>query len=161
MKFKIGLTILLVFVTALFLISATSNTNRLPNQPDPLIFKIPTGWPKPAMNIFAKNKLTEQGFQLGKKLFYDGLLSKDGEVSCASCHQQFAAFANYDHPLSQGVNNSFSKRNAPALINLAWMKELHWDGAINHLEVQPLAPLTDRNEMGETLDSVLYKLKKI
>ncbi len=130
------------------------------HQPSPLKFDIPKGWPKPSKNIFAKNKLTEEGFQLGRKLFYDGNLSADGEVSCASCHQQFAAFANYDHDLSHGVNNALSIRNAPALINVAWMDLLHWDGAINHLEVQPLAPLTNPIEMGESLENVLKKLKK-
>ncbi len=128
--------------------------------PTPIDFKIPPGFPKPPTNIFTKNKLTEEGFQLGKKLFYDGRLSKDGEVSCASCHQQFAAFATYDHDLSHGVNNSFSTRNAPALINLAWMKEWHWGGGINHLEVQPLFPLSAENEMGEKLDTVMIKIKK-
>lgn len=122
--------------------------------------KIPPGWPKPASNIFSKNKLTEKGFQLGKKLFYEGNLSKDGNISCASCHQQFAAFATYDHDLSHGVNNTFSTRNAPGLFNLAWSKEFMWDGGINHIEVQPLAPLTAENEMGEKLDSVIDKLKK-
>lgn len=136
------------------------NAFIIDKKPTPLKFEIPKGWPKPAKDIFAKNPLTEEGFQLGKKLFYDGNLSKDGFVSCASCHQQFAAFANYDHDFSHGVNNSFSKRNAPALINIAWMNKLHWDGAINHIEVQPLAPLTAENEMGENLDSVLLKLKK-
>lgn len=127
--------------------------------PSPIAFVIPKGFPAPPTNIFAKNKLTEEGFQLGKKLFYDARLSKDGEVSCASCHQQFAGFATYDHDLSHGVNNSFSKRNAPALINLAWMKEWHWDGGINHLENQPLSPLSAPNEMGEKLDTVLIKIK--
>ena len=125
----------------------------------PIIFTIPKGFPAPTINIFAKNKLTEEGFQLGKKLFYDARLSKDGEVSCASCHQQFAAFSTYDHDLSHGVNNSFSNRNAPALVNLAWMKEWHWDGGINHLEMQPLSPLSAANEMGEKLDTVLIKIK--
>jgi cytochrome c peroxidase len=128
-------------------------------QPTPLQFVIPKGWPKPSTDIFLNNKLTEEGFQLGKKLFYDGNLSKDGQVSCASCHQQFAAFSNYDHDFSHGVNNSFTTRNAPSLVNIAWMDKLHWDGAINHIEVQPLAPITATNEMGETLDSVLSKLK--
>lgn len=128
--------------------------------PKPLKFEIPEGWPKPAKDIFAANKLTEEGFQLGRKLFYDGMLSKDGKVSCGSCHQQFAAFANYDHDFSHGINDSFSKRNAPPIINIAWMDKLHWDGAINHIEVQPLAPITALNEMGETLDSVLFKIKK-
>ena len=127
--------------------------------PSPIAFVIPKGFPAPPTNIFAKNKLTEEGFQLGKKLFYDARLSKDGEVSCASCHQQFAGFATYDHDLSHGVNNSFSNRNAPALINLAWMKEWHWDGGINHLENQPLSPLSAPNEMGEKLDTVLIKIK--
>ena len=68
-------------------------------NPTPIVFVIPKGFPAPPTNIFAKNKLTEEGFQLGKKLFYDARLSKDGEVSCASCHQQFAAFATYDHDL--------------------------------------------------------------
>ncbi len=127
--------------------------------PTPISFLIPKGFPTPEKNIFAKNKLTEEGFLLGKKLFYDASLSKDGEVSCASCHQQFAAFSTYDHDLSHGVHNSFSNRNAPALINLAWMKEWHWDGGINHLDNQPLSPLSAANEMGEKLDTVLMKIK--
>lgn len=129
-------------------------------QPDPISLPIPKGWPMPKTNVFLKNKLTEQGFQLGKKLFYDIRLSKDGEISCASCHQQFASFSHYDHNFSHGINNTLTKRNAPALINLIWMNELHWDGSINHLEVQPLSPITASNEMGNSLDTVLYRLKK-
>ena len=146
--------ILLLGIACLFVFFTESNLTSTP-----LKFEIPKGWPAPTKNTFSKNKLTEEGFQLGKKLFYDGRLSKDGEISCASCHQQFAAFSNYDHDFSHGINNSFTKRNAPALMNLAWMKEFHWDGAINHIEVQPLAPLTAKNEMGEQLDSVLMKLR--
>lgn len=96
---------------------------------------------------------------MGKKLFYDGRLSKDGLTSCASCHQHFAAFSTFEHDLSHGVNNSFTTRNAPALFNLAWKKNLNWDGGVNHIEVQPLGPLTAPNEMGETLDSVLKKIQ--
>jgi cytochrome c peroxidase len=138
------------------MISATKNLF----PPDPIKFNIPKGWPKPPQNIFTKNKLTKQGFELGRKLFHDGNLSKDGNISCGSCHQQFAAFATFDHDLSHGVNNTFSTRNAPALFNLAWMKELHWDGAINHIEVQPLSPLTAENEMGGNMDSVIVNIKK-
>jgi cytochrome c peroxidase len=127
-------------------------------QPTYLKLVIPKGWPKPPANIFAKNPLTEEGFQLGRKLFYDGRLSRDGNFPCASCHQQFAAFANLDHDLSHGFNNRFTKRNASALFNLAWMKEYHWDGGINHIEVQPLAPLTDTSEMAETIGSVIKKI---
>ncbi len=160
MKIKIIISILIIFIAAIFFIAAIKDDGYGAYAPTPIKLNIPPGWPKPPTDIFAKNKLTEQGFQLGKKLFYDGRLSKDGEVSCASCHQQFAAFATYDHDLSHGVNNSFSTRNAPALINLAWMKGMQWDGGVNHIEVQPLAPLTAANEMGETLDSIIFKLRK-
>src|SRR5437868_2580336 len=125
-----------------------------------LRFEIPAGWPKPPVNIFANNRLSEQGFQLGKKLFYDGRLSKDGNFPCASCHQQFGAFATYEHDFSHGFNNSFTQRNAPSLINLAWMTQMQWDGGANHIEVQPLAPLSAQNEMAEKLDSILIKLRK-
>jgi cytochrome c peroxidase len=142
-----------------FIIGAAKDDGYGPYDPTYLTFDIPKGWSKPVGNIFAQNRLTEQGFQLGKKLFYDSRLSKDKEVSCASCHQPFAAFSTFDHDLSHGTNNSFTSRNAPALMNLAWMSAYHWDGGINHIEVQPLSPLTAPNEMGQTLDSVIFLLK--
>jgi len=126
----------------------------------PLQLKIPQEWPKPPTNIFENNPLTEEGFQLGRKLFYDGRLSKDGNFSCASCHQQFAAFATYDHDFSHGFNNQFSTRNAPPLFNLAWSKFYNLDGGVNHIELQALSPLTAPNEMAENIDSVLIKLRK-
>ncbi len=125
----------------------------------PLIFKIPPGFPQPHYR-FTNNRLTREGFELGRKLFYDGRLSQDGNFPCSSCHQQFAAFATYEHRLSHGFNNQFSFRNAPGLFNIAWQKELHWDGGINHIEVQPLAPITDPHEMATTLDTVIVKIKK-
>ncbi len=145
-------------ISLLSLIVALVSLAAISIRPTPIKLQTPEGWPKPASNIFSKNPLTEEGFQLGRKLFYDANLSKDGNFSCGSCHQQFAAFANFDHDLSHGVNNSFTTRNAPGLFNLAWMNEYHWDGGVNHIEVQALSPLTMPNEMGETLDSVLYKL---
>ncbi len=132
------------------------------NQPGKktlLDFKTPPGFPTPNYR-FSNNQLTKEGFELGRKLFYDGRLSQDGNFPCSSCHQQFAAFATYEHRLSHGFNNQFSFRNAPGLFNIAWQKELHWDGGINHLEVQPLAPITDPHEMAEKLDVIIVKLKK-
>jgi cytochrome c peroxidase len=155
MKIKVSIYLLAFIATALLFISASKKLY----VPKPIKFIIPQGFPKPSKNIFANNPLTQEGFLLGKKLFYDTKLSKDGQVSCESCHQQFAAFSTYDHDYSHGVNNSFTNRNAPALINLAWMDKLHWDGGVNHIEVQPLNPLTAPNEMSETLDTVLHKLK--
>ena len=129
-------------------------------KPTPLKLEIPQGWPKPSTDIFKNNQLTEEGFELGRRLFYDANLSLDGSISCESCHQQFAAFSTYDHDLSHGVNNAFTTRNAPGIFNIAWMSEYHWDGGINHIEVQPLHPFTAANEMGENIENILRKINE-
>ena len=125
----------------------------------PMKLDIPAGWPAPLYD-FKKNPLTLEGFLLGRKLFYDERLSRDSTISCAACHQQFGAFATFEHPLSHGVGNTLTTRNAPALQNLAWQSAYMWDGGINHLDLQPLAPLTATNEMGETVANVLVKLRR-
>src|SRR3954471_13186063 len=63
-----------------------------PDSLRPVSFKVPDGWPQPSYS-FADNPLTQAGFELGRKLFYDVRLSRDSSVSCGSCHQQFSAFA--------------------------------------------------------------------
>ncbi|MFT3683179.1 MAG: cytochrome c peroxidase [Ferruginibacter sp.] len=150
-------TIIILLISILVFFTAFVN-NSHPYTPKYLTFEIPKGWPKPPANIFANNPLTEEGFQLGRKLFYDGRLSRDGSVSCAGCHQQFAVFSTYEHDFGHGIDNGHTTRNVPGIFNIAWMKELHWDGGINHIEVQPLVPITAKNEMDETLENVLKKL---
>ncbi len=155
LKWIIRISLVLTVATA-----AVSACNKKEGGPatTPLRLEIPSGFPAPVYD-FSGNPLTEQGFQLGRKLFYDGKLSKDGNFPCASCHQQFAGFANFDHDLSHGFNNQFTFRNSPGLFNLAWGKEMHWDGGINHIEVQPLAPIAAPNEMAEDINNVIAKLK--
>jgi cytochrome c peroxidase len=118
----------------------------------------PAGWPAPQYD-FGSNKITADGFKLGRKLFYEPMLSRDNTISCGSCHQQFAAFAHSEHKLSHGIDGLFGTRNAPGLFNLAWHPSFMWDGGINHIEVQPFAPITNPVEMDETLPMVLEKLR--
>ncbi len=120
---------------------------------------VPSGWPTPYYN-FENNSLTKEGFILGRQLFYETALSRDNSVSCGTCHQHFAAFANAGHSLSHGVDGQFGNRNAPPLFNLNWHPAFMWDGGINHIEVQPIAPITNPAEMDETLDNVVFKLKQ-
>lgn len=140
------------------LVNACKKSGDSNSGPQPLELQIPAGFPAPQYS-FTGNPLTKEGFELGRKLFYDGRLSKDGNFPCASCHQQFAAFATFDHPLSHGFDNQFTLRNAPGLFNMAWNKEMHWDGGITNIEVQPLAPITAPNEMAEDVNNVINKLK--
>ncbi len=125
----------------------------------PIYFDVPKGWPKPNYD-FAANPLTEQGFQLGRRLFYDPILSRDISISCASCHLQTTGFTHVDHSLSHGIEGKIGTRNTLALMNLAWSKTFMWDGGVNHLDVQPLAPITSAVEMDETLENVVSKLQK-
>jgi len=120
--------------------------------------KIPKGFPKPVYT-FKNNKLSPEVFVLGRRLFYDPVLSKDSTTSCASCHQRIAAFAHIDHALSHGINGLIGKRNVPALQNLIWNDAFMWDGGVNHLEVQPLSPITNPIEMNESIAHVIVKLK--
>lgn len=125
----------------------------------PLYFEVPKGWPKPKYD-FSKNPLTEEGFQLGRNLFYDPIMSKDSTISCASCHLQATGFAHVDHELSHGIDGKIGTRNSLALMNLAWSKDFMWDGGVNHLDVQPINPITSEIEMNESLQNVVSKLQK-
>ena len=118
---------------------------------------LPSNFPAPVYTL-ETNPPTQEAFELGRTLFYDPRLSRTGDVSCGSCHQQFVAFAHADHRVSHGVDGLLGTRNAPALQNLRWKQNFFWDGGPQNLETLPLAPLTNPVEMDETLDNVLGKL---
>ncbi len=123
------------------------------------LFEAPLNWPKPHYD-FNKNPLTEEKIELGRALFYDPILSKNNTISCASCHSQYTAFTHVDHALSHGIEDRIGTRNSPALMNLAWQKTFMWDGAINHLDMQALGPISNHLEMDEKIENVVMKLQK-
>lgn len=122
------------------------------------LFVVPKGWPQPAYD-FTNNPLSANKIQLGRTLFYDPILSRDSTISCASCHSPFNAFTHVDHQLSHGIEGKIGTRNSPALMNLAWGKTFMWDGAVNHLDVQALAPISNALEMDENIAHVVAKLR--
>lgn len=124
------------------------------------IFTYPEYWPKPVYN-FEKKPITEEGFQLGRALFYDTRLSRDNTISCASCHLQATGFTHVDHDLSHGIEGKIGSRNSLAIMNSAWSDSFMWDGGVNHIEVQALAPLTSEVEMDESLANIVAKLGAI
>ena len=145
---------ILAFGVSIFGILALNKSHRTP-----IYFEVPKSWPKPHYD-FSKNPITEQGFQLGRQLFYDPILSRDSTISCASCHLQATGFTHVDHDLSHGIDGKIGTRNSMALVNLAWKKNFLWDGGSNHLDMQPLNPITSPFEMDETLEHVVSKLQK-
>ena len=117
---------------------------------DAPVFVQPEGWPKPVYD-FARNPTTPAGFALGRALFYEPGLSRDGSTSCASCHNPAQGFTHGDHRLSHGIAGRIGTRNSLALVNLAWNPSFHWDGGVNNLEVQAVSPITHPDEMGHSL----------
>jgi cytochrome c peroxidase len=118
----------------------------------------PKYFPKPVYD-FSKNPLTDNKILLGRALFYEPSLSRNNTISCASCHSPFSAFAHIDHDLSHGIDDKIGFRNAPALQNLAWQKTFMRDGSIHHLDLQALAPISNKDEMDETIAHVVTKLQ--
>jgi len=125
---------------------------------DKSLFTKPQNWPKPSYN-FKKNPLTTSKILLGRVLFYDPILSRNNTVSCANCHSQYTAFTHIDHALSHGIDDRIGTRNSPALMNLAWHNTFMWDGAINHIDMQALAPISHHDEMDENIKHVVEKLQ--
>jgi cytochrome c peroxidase len=126
-------------------------------KPTPMPIIVPAGWEKPVYDV-SKNPPTKEGFELGRHLFYDPILSRDHTISCASCHLQSSGFTHVDHDLSHGIEDKIGTRNSMTIMNVAWNTSFMWDGSIHHLDMQPLAPLSSAVEMDERLDNVVKKL---
>ena len=150
----------LIFILIVITIAgcSTDPEAELAPQGGYISFEVPSNFPAPAYD-FSTNPITQEGFELGRRLFYDPFLSRDGSISCESCHQQFVAFAHEDHALSHGIDNRFGDRNAPGLFNLAWHSNMMWDGGVESIEVQPIAPIENHVEMDEDILNVIDKLQ--
>ena len=122
----------------------------------PYRFHVPAGFPIPSLP--RDNPLTVEGVALGQRLFHEKLLSRDSTLSCASCHQEMAAFSDSPCRFSLGVDQQEGARNAMPLFNLAWKLEFFWDGRASSLRQQVLMPIQDAEEMHEPLDRVVSKL---
>jgi len=91
--------------------------------------------------------LTPAAVALGEKLFFDGRLSGDGTVACATCHDPVRAFTD-GRPTSVGIHGRISQRNAPTVLNALYNKTQFWDGRVHTLEQQAALPITNPIEMG-------------
>jgi len=113
----------------------------------------------PAIPVPADNPMTIEGVQLGRRLFYDPLLSADSTQSCSSCHLPEFSFTD-NNRFSIGIDGIAGKRNSMSLLNVAYVTDgLFWDGRAKTLEIQALAPVEDPIELHNTWPNVIEKLK--
>ncbi len=108
--------------------------------------------PYPPLNPSSQAKI-----DLGRRLFYDPILSRDQTISCSSCHQQKNAFAD-TRVVSLGVQGQLGQRNSPSLGNVGYRNHLMWNGASPQLELQAMIPLTSHIEMDLDVGEVVKRL---
>ncbi|GAB3728563.1 cytochrome-c peroxidase [Spirosoma lituiforme] len=130
-----------------------------PEAEPEVLFEQPANFPQPVYAL-DQNQITPAGFRLGRALFYDGQLSRDGSIACAECHSQAYAFTHHQHDVSHGIDNRVGTRNSLPIQNLAWASDFFWDGGVHSLDLAPIAPIENPLEMDERSTNVIAKLRK-
>ncbi len=123
---------------------------------DPLTLDIPVGFPE--LVSPKDNPLTVQGVALGRRLFYDPILSGDSTQACASCHVQINSFGD-PRRFSEGIQHIKGTRNAPTIVNPGWIPETFWDGRADGLEGQAKEPVPNPIEMDSPWPDVVKRLE--
>ncbi|MEL7222093.1 MAG: cytochrome c peroxidase [Bacteroidota bacterium] len=143
----------------LLLLSACNPKPTLPTvDATPYHFDVPEGFPAPADPD--ENLISAAKVALGKRLFYDPILSSDYTISCNSCHKQGYAFAD-QVAISPGVEGRLGLRNAPSLVNLAYVSVFHKDGGVPKLDMQAGTPIEDADEMNLPIQQAAERLNAI
>ena len=130
----------------------------LPATFTPYPLTLPRSFPLP--NLPLDNPLTVERVELGRRLFHEPALSRNGTISCASCHQAEAGFSD-PRRFSLGLDGKATPRQSMSLLNLAWKDSFFWDGRAKLLREQALEPIENPIEMDEKLSRIPAKLTAI
>jgi len=147
-----------LFVLSMLMCIACSDEVMEPlekNEAYPL--EKPSGFPEMTFDVTG-NPVTVNGVALGKKLFYEGKLSRNNTISCGFCHIQEYAFTHHGHSISHGIDDRLGMRNAPPIQNMAFLKNYTWDGVSHNLDERSLVPITTDFEMDSSLPEAVGKL---
>lgn len=142
------------------LVVLTVSCSRAPVNERPIgaavEIKAPLGLPE--VPVPPTNPETAESVALGRRLFYEKKLSADASLSCASCHNPLLGFTDA-HKHSTGVGGKTGTRNAPTLINAAYVPAQFWDGRAPSLEEQAGGPMANPIEMNQTHEVIVSKLQ--
>ena len=114
----------------------------------------------PALKIPADNPMSDEKVELGRMLYFDTRLSKDGTISCATCHDPHQTWAQHT-PTSTGIDGQLGGANSPTVINAAYATAQFWDGRAASLEEQAVGPVENPVEMGHKLDVLVPQLNEV
>lgn len=153
------------YIFLLFLLISCSSESNQPEEYVPILvtLEVPLLFQEKLIPplIPVDNPLTKEGIALGKKLFFDTILSKDNSQSCSSCHNPENSFTDTDQ-FSEGIDGIKGTRNSMPLFNLAWNfdERFTWDGKEFSLEKQAFEPVTNPIEMHSDWKNVAKKLQE-
>ena len=149
--------LLFIYPAFLLLLTACSkeSTDNAPTVQLPLLW-VPVGFPEPQLP--SDNEFTTARFALGKRLFFDTVMSRDSSVSCASCHDPQRAFSD-SVAYSTGSRGRAGTRNAPTLTNVAYQPYFTREGGVPTLEMQILVPIQEHNEFDFNLLLIAERLR--
>ncbi|MCF8246384.1 MAG: cytochrome-c peroxidase [Saprospiraceae bacterium] len=144
----------LFILACLFFFACKKEPNLPPAEP---LLAVPVGFPAP---VFPEgNELTPERWALGKRLFFDPVMSSDRKVSCASCHLPELAFSDL-RAFSPGVEGRPGTRNAPTLANIAYHPYFTREGGVPTLEMQVLVPIQEHNEFDMNILDIAERLNQ-
>ena len=152
----------LIILIALFFLSCSSSDDSTSYVPTPVNLEIPPLFNSLLLppSVPTDNPQTLEGIALGRKLFYEPLLSNDGTQACASCHLAENSFTDPNR-FSTGITGEMGTRNAMPIVNLAWnfQNNFLWDGSASSLEDQVNDPIENPIEMNNTWPNVVATLQ--
>ncbi|MEC5395484.1 cytochrome-c peroxidase [Bergeyella sp. RCAD1439] len=152
------LTLFGFLLLGLLLVSCRNEFEGVPIPPDrPYDLEKPAHFPEIVFDLNG-NPVTVNGVALGKKLFYEGKLSRNNTISCGFCHIQEYAFTHHGHAISHGIDDRLGLRNTPPIQNMAFLKNYTWDGVSHNLDERSLVPITTSFEMDSSIPEVVRKL---
>jgi len=149
--------ILLSWMCLTFVIACKKEAPIAPASPQTLV--LPEHFPQSIYSIGAFSPDARK-VAIGRRLFYDPILSLDSTIHCGSCHKQQEGFADQGAAVSTGIFGRTGLRNSPTLANLIWKPLYMMDGGVLSLDLQPIAPITDSHEMGLPLADLVNRLKQ-
>ncbi|OHX66097.1 cytochrome-c peroxidase [Flammeovirga pacifica] len=147
--------LLLYFLTILFF--SACDHQQIEDENTAFDLNIPTHF-GPGYILPENNPTTTKGVELGRMLFYDQQLSRDGSTSCGTCHQQALSFTD-GKALAEGIHGRVGDFSSMSIVNAMWQGKFFWDGRAVSLEEQALGPIENVLEMDMTLDEVVERLQ--
>ena len=147
--------IAVLFFVAFF---ASCQKDQVFIKPPNALLATPAGFP--SVPWPAENTFTQARWNLGKKLFFDPVLSKNNALSCGSCHTPHLAFSD-SLATTAGVFGRPGTRNAPTLTNMAYLPYYLKEGSVPTLEMQILVPIQEHNEFGHNIVDIAALLQNL